>query len=65
VPVLRGERKIALTQFIKWVSTLGLFQFALLPFLYNKKHGMRLLTSGWSRSDVEKKVILLGSVILA
>ena len=55
VPACRGENKIALTHLILSVLTLGLFQFALMPFLYNKQHGMRLLTSGWSLSDVEER----------
>ncbi len=46
---------MALIQFIQQVLAPERFQLAVLPFLYDKKHGMRPLTIGWSRSEVEEK----------
>ena len=53
VPIFRGEIGIGLLHLVFSVITFGIFQLVM-PFLYNKQFTTRLLTSGWSLSDVEE-----------
>jgi hypothetical protein len=50
VPVVRGEIGIGVLHLVLTLVSLGLFQLVM-PFLYNKQHATRLLTSGWSLAD--------------
>ena len=52
VPVFRGEIGIALLHLALTVVTFGIFQIVM-PFLYNRQHMTRLLTSGWELHDSE------------
>ena len=55
VPVFRGEIGVALLHLAFTVFTFGIFQI-IMPFLYNKQHMTRLLTSGWELSDSDEVV---------
>lgn len=52
VPVVRGEIGIGVLHLVLTLVSLGLFQLVM-PFLYNRQHATRLLTSGWSLADMD------------
>lgn len=47
VPIIRGEIGIGVLHLVLTVVSLGVFQFLVMPFLYNKQYMTRLLTTGW------------------
>jgi hypothetical protein len=47
IPIFRGEIGIGVLHFVLTVISLGVFQFLVMPFLYNKQYMTRLLTNGW------------------
>ena len=47
VPIIRGEIGIGVLHLVLTVVSLGVFQFLVMPFLYNKQYMTRLLTNGW------------------
>jgi len=53
VPIVRGEIGIGLLHLVLTVVTFGLFQYLVMPYLYNKQYMTRLLTSGWQLHDTE------------
>ena len=50
VPVIRGEIGVGVLHLVLTAFTFGIFQIVM-PYLYNKQHMTRLLTSGWQLND--------------
>jgi len=54
VPIMRGEIGIGVLHLVLTIVTFGIFQWLVMPFLYNKQFMTRLLTNGWQLSDTEE-----------
>ena len=62
VPVFRGEITLGIVHAIFVFITFRIFQL-IMPFLYNKQHAVRLLTSSWELNDTQEKNNLASKVI--
>jgi len=54
VPIIRGEIGVGVLHLILTAVTFGIFQWAVMPFLYNKQYMTRMLTQGWELCDSEE-----------
>lgn len=54
VPVIRGEIAIGVLHLVLTLASFGLFQWLVMPYLYNRQHMTRLLTNGWVLADTEE-----------